>query len=60
MKKIFNNPEIEIMIIGAQDIITTSYAEGDENLENVTYNTMPSVKASRHFFRFSNHVVSQY
>lgn len=41
MKKIFNNPEIEIMIIGAQDIITTSYAEGDENLENVTYNETP-------------------
>ena len=41
MKKIFNNPEIEIMIIGAQDIITTSQAEGDENLENVTYNETP-------------------
>ena len=26
MKKIFNNPEIEIMILGAQDIITTSAA----------------------------------
>ena len=32
MKKIFNNPEIEIMILGAQDIITTSAAAtGDEN-----------------------------
>lgn len=29
MKKIFNNPEIEIMILGVQDIITTSVATGD-------------------------------
>ena len=31
MKKIFNNPEIEIMILGAQDIITTSSAATGED-----------------------------
>ena len=31
MKKIFENPEIEIMILGAQDVITTSGARGEAN-----------------------------
>lgn len=31
MKKIFNNPEIEIMILGVQDIITTSAAATGED-----------------------------
>ena len=30
MKKIFSNPEIEIMILGQDDIITTSTAGTDE------------------------------
>lgn len=30
MKKIFSNPEIEIMILGQDDIITTSTAGNDE------------------------------
>ena len=40
MKKIFNNPEIEIMLLGNQDIITTSgdntRASGEENDGNET------------------------
>ena len=35
MKKIFNNPEIEIMYLGAEDIITTSKAGGEENEASV-------------------------
>ena len=31
MKKIFDMPEIEIMLLGAQDVITTSDAYGGEN-----------------------------
>ena len=31
VKKIFENPEIEIMILGAQDVITTSGARGEAN-----------------------------
>ena len=39
MKKIFDNPEIEIMLLGNQDIITTSpntKASGEENDGNET------------------------
>ena len=31
MKKIFTNPEVEIMILCADDVITTSDATGGEN-----------------------------
>lgn len=31
MKKIFETPEIEIMLLGAQDVITTSDAFGQSN-----------------------------
>ena len=38
MKKIFNNPEIEIMLLGAEDVITTSpeAPSGEENYGNET------------------------
>ena len=32
MRKIFEIPEIDIMRISGEDVITTSYAGGDENL----------------------------
>ena len=59
MKKIFNNPEIEIMILGVQDIITTSAAATGEDpiYENECIsspsplNTTPS--HSRHLLRTS-------
>jgi hypothetical protein len=31
MKKIFTNPEVEIMLLCADDVITTSDASGAEN-----------------------------
>ena len=34
MKKIFENPEIEIMILGAQDVITTSPLDPDGSGES--------------------------
>ena len=38
MKKIFGNPEIEIMVRGAEDVITTSpeAPNGEENHGNET------------------------
>ena len=33
MKKIFETPEIEIMLLGAQDVITTSKVFGDTNYD---------------------------
>ena len=33
MKKIFETPEIEIMLLGAQDVITTSDAFGQSNYD---------------------------
>lgn len=41
MKKIFNNPEIEIMILGAQDIITTSAAANGGLGEYASENETP-------------------
>ena len=40
MKKIFNSPEIEVMHLGAQDIITTS-ANTDETLTDMGPNATP-------------------
>jgi hypothetical protein len=36
MKKIFNNPEIEIMILANEDVITTSDASGAWDEETAT------------------------
>ena len=38
MKKFFNNPEIEIMLLGAEDVITTSPEgpNGEDNYGNET------------------------
>ena len=41
MKKIFNSPEIEIMHLGAQDIITTSFLAPDGSEMGVGDNATP-------------------